>query len=68
MCGVAPGERAFTKVDFIFNGDFSGTNRVAFDALEYSGELAPIPVPTGLPLLATGLAGLAWLRRRRRAA
>ena len=29
-----------------------------------AGELEVVPVPAALPLLATGLAGLAWLRRR----
>lgn len=31
-----------------------------------TGEFSVVPVPAALPLLATGLAGLAWLRRRQR--
>ena len=51
--------------------DFLGTgaNAVAFvddTGTVVGGDVAVVPVPAALPLLATGVAALAWMRRRRR--
>jgi hypothetical protein len=50
--------------------DFLGTgaNAVAFvddTGTVVGGDFAVVPVPAALPLLATGVAALAWMRRRR---
>lgn len=51
-----------TSVSF----DMEGGPNVGFDDV-YTGGSAVVPVPAALPLAATGLAGLALLRRRRKA-
>jgi hypothetical protein len=59
---------AFTTLTGTFTFD-DGTNSSARERIGYavtSLSLAPVPVPTGLPLLRGGVAGLAWLRTRRR--
>ncbi len=43
-----------------------GTSFIGVDNWQVS--LTPVPVPGALPLLAAGVLGLAWLRRRQRAA
>ena len=60
-------------------GDLAVTVRYAFDfassddvfgfgtaEIEIAGDLSPVPLPGGLPLLATGSLALAAIRRRRR--
>lgn len=47
----------------------AGPNTVVFsDAIGpiITGEFSVVPVPAALPLLATGLVGLVWLRRRQK--
>ena len=44
----------------------SGTNTVAFDPEDaVFFDVAPVPVPAALPLFAAGVAGGAWVRRRK---
>lgn len=54
----------------IFSGSCALPDEAGFGfelALFYETEMAPVPLPAGLPLLAGGLAALAMLRRRRAA-
>lgn len=39
-------------------------NNAGFDNFELSGDVSAVPLPAGLPLLLTALAGLAFVRRR----
>lgn len=63
---------AFTamSVDFtgLFGGGFSGVMAFStdLDTLRYAGDLAPVPVPGGLPLLASGALLLGLVRRKMR--
>ena len=55
-----------TTIGF-FNGDPTGSlNGLDNVRISDLGPVAATPVPGALPLLATGLAGLGWLARRRR--
>lgn len=47
-----------------FFTDYTDFGRVAVDGY----NLAPVPLPAGMPLLLAGLGGFAWLRRRKAAA
>ncbi|WP_411957431.1 glycerophosphodiester phosphodiesterase family protein [Paracoccus homiensis] len=47
-----------------FFTDYTDFGRTAVD----SHDLAPVPLPAGMPLLLAGLGGFAWLRRRKAAA
>lgn len=54
---------------FFTSSSDDGTNASARERIDYrftSLSLAPVPLPAGLPLLLGGVAGLAWLRARRR--
>jgi hypothetical protein len=47
-------------------GDFQSDSGLAFAGAEIGGKpISPVPLPAALPLLATGVAGLAALRRRK---
>lgn len=47
--------RAFTGVPFLTSGNFS---------LQGTAQLVAVPVPAAVLLFASGLSGIAWLRRR----
>jgi len=49
------------SIGFVLNG--VGANVPV--SYEVSKVIAPIPLPAGAPLLLTGIAGFAWLRRRK---
>ncbi len=57
---LAPGSTA-TFLSGLNDGD------VLAGTLTVSGSVAPIPLPAGLPLLAAGLAGFAFMRRQQKA-
>lgn len=72
LAGHPQGADAFTDmtVDFsgLEGGAFSGSLffNSDLDTLAVAGDLAPVPLPAGAPLLLAALAGLAALRRRAR--
>ncbi|MDW4496783.1 VPLPA-CTERM sorting domain-containing protein [Sulfitobacter sp. D35] len=62
-------------IDLLISNDLAGALTGVFGAPDLTGavfgvantapELAPIPLPAGLPLIATGLLAFGWLRRRK---
>lgn len=69
--GVNSWSTAFTGSINVGSGSalISGIGDVGtFGVAVASESLAPIPLPAGLPLLLSGLGGMAWLRRRKKAA
>ena len=53
--------KAITSISYFTGtgGDFVGVDDIRYNAA------AVIPLPAGAPLLLTGIAGFAWLRRRK---
>lgn len=66
---LAADEAYSLRLAFLQNGNSVGlSTRAGFDNLSLTGDnLSNIPLPAGLPLVLTGLAALALLRRLRRA-
>lgn len=51
-------------------GDFAGINAITFrfvDTQFYVGDIAEIPIPGAIPLMISGLAGLGFVSRRKKA-
>jgi hypothetical protein len=60
----ADGSADFTSVSSILLGFASGEATLQFDSFSTNGTSAPVPEPSTMLLLGSGLAGLAALRRR----
>ncbi|MEI4485437.1 glycerophosphodiester phosphodiesterase family protein [Frigidibacter sp. MR17.14] len=62
-------EAAFAQIQRYIDWGIDGffTDYTDFGRAVVDANMAPVPVPAALPLLAAGLGGLALLRRRRRA-
>ncbi len=64
--GVDFSDQDFGSLNFAGDGLLFDEVDDIFIVTAFLGDIAPIPVPAGLPLMATGLIALGWMRRKSR--
>ncbi len=64
--GVDFSEQDFDLLNFAGDGLLFDEEDGIFIVTAFLGDIAPIPVPAGSPLMATGLIALGWMRRKSR--
>ncbi len=56
-------DTAFTSVSIL---NPAGSDYILFDNVRFGGNVAPVPLPAGLPLMMAGVGALALLKRRKK--